>query len=660
MRIALAQVNSVVGDIPGNAAIIREWARRAAEAGAHLVAFPEMMLTGYPVEDLVFRESFVAASRDTLRQLAADLAADGLGELPTVVGYIDADGPARLGATVTIAGPPEDVPSPIDRGPRDALALLYGGRVVATYFKHHLPNYGVFDENRYFVPGDTLTVARIGGVDVALTVCEDIWQAGGPFAVARQAGVGLVVNINASPYELNKDDVRLSLVARRAREAGAAVAYVNMIGGQDELVFDGDSLIVDADGNLLTRGVQFTEQLLVHDLELPESTVDASRSGPADVFDDEVDSDSEGGAGIGKRQAAGVRDAMHIERVLVSRAMPASAGAQPEPGFGGGEHPPRSSAAPAADGGMADRVVDEAEVWQALVHGLRDYVRKNKFPSVVIAVSGGIDSAVVAAVACDALGPSNVVGVSMPSSYSSEHSKDDAADLAKRTGLSYRVQPIQPMVDAFLTNMAEAGSPLSGLAEENLQARVRGIVLMALSNQEGHLVLTTGNKSELAVGYSTLYGDSVGGFNPLKDVFKTMVWRLATWRNEEAVRRGEQPPIPENTIRKPPSAELRPGQLDTDSLPDYGTLDPILAGYIDGDLGREELILAGHDAALVDRVLRLVDLAEYKRRQSAPGTKISVKAFGRDRRLPITNRYREAAVPIATPAHDPVKSSTQT
>jgi NAD+ synthase (glutamine-hydrolysing) len=656
MRIALAQVDSVVGDIPGNAAVIRDWTRRAADAGAHLVAFPEMMLTGYPVEDLVFRESFVAASREALRRLAADLADDGLGDLPTVVGYLDADGPARLGATVTIAGPPEDVPSPADRGPRDALALLYGGRVVATYFKHHLPNYGVFDEDRYFVPGDTLTVARIGGVDVALTVCEDIWQAGGPFAVARQAGVGLVVNINASPYELNKDDVRLSLVARRAREAGAAVAYVNLIGGQDELVFDGDSLIVDADGNLLARATQFSEHLLVHDLELPKSTVDGKAAGPTDTFDDEVDSDST--AAVGRRRAAGVRDAMRIERVLVSSALPpVPDAAQPLPDAAQPEH---GGAGGRREGGMADRVADEAEVWQALVHGLRDYVHKNKFPSVVVAVSGGIDSAVVAAIACDAIGPSKVVGVSMPSSYSSEHSKDDAADLAKRTGLDYRVQAIQPMVDAFLTNMAESGNPLSGLAVENLQARVRGVVLMALSNQEGHLVLTTGNKSELAVGYSTLYGDSVGGFNPLKDVFKTMVWRLATWRNEEAVRRGEQPPIPENTISKPPSAELRPGQLDTDSLPDYTQLDPILIGYVDGDLGRDELILAGHDPALVDRVLRLVDLAEYKRRQSAPGTKISVKAFGRDRRLPITNRYREAAVPITTPAHDPVKSSTQT
>jgi NAD+ synthase (glutamine-hydrolysing) len=610
LRIALAQVDSAVGDIPGNAATVRAWSRRAADAGAHLVAFPEMMLTGYPVEDLVFRESFVEASRSALGQLAADLAADGLADLAVIVGYLDADGPARLGADAAA-----------DRGPRDALALLHGGRIVTTYFKHHLPNYGVFDEDRYFVSGDTLRVARIGGVDVALTVCEDIWQAGGPFAVAGMARVGLVVNINASPYELNKDDLRLPLVARRAGEAGAAVAYVNSVGGQDELVFDGDSLIVDRNGNLLARGVQFAEQLLVHDLELPESTVDMPEP---EMFDDEVDTD------------VGVRDAMRVHRVFVSGDLPAPPG-------------------PRVDAGVASRVADEAEVWQALVLGLRDYVRKNGFGSVVVALSGGIDSSVVAAIAVDALGPSNVVGVSMPSGHSSEHSKDDAADLAKRTGLDYRTQPIQSMVDAFLSNMS-----LSGLAVENLQARVRGVILMALSNQEGHLVLTTGNKSELAVGYSTLYGDSVGGFNPLKDVWKTLVWKLAQWRNDEAARRGEQPPIPENSISKPPSAELRPGQLDSDSLPDYALLDPILVGYVDGDTGRDELVAAGHDPAMVDKVLRMVDMAEYKRRQSAPGSKISIKAFGRDRRLPITNRFRESVVPVTTPAHDPVKSSTQT
>ncbi len=297
---------------------------------------------------------------------------------------------------------------------------------------------------------------------------------------------------------------------------------------------------------------------------------------------------------------------------------------------------PPAPSGPAAVGGIIEPVADEAEVWQALVLGLRDYVNKNRFPSVVLGLSGGIDSAVVAAIAVDALGADRVVGVSMPSQHSSEHSRADAAELAKRTGLDYRVEPIQPMVDAFLANMS-----LSGVAVENLQARVRGVILMALSNQEGHLVLTTGNKSELAVGYSTLYGDSVGGFNPIKDVWKTLVWRLAKWRNAEAARSGGTPPIPENSIGKPPSAELSPGQLDSDTLPDYDVLDPVLIGYIDGDLGRDGLVASGHDPAVVDRVLRMVDTAEYKRRQSAPGTKISMKAFGRDRRLPITNRWRE-------------------
>jgi len=482
--------------------------------------------------------------------------------------------------------------------------------VVATYFKHHLPNYGVFDENRYFAPGNTLTVVRVAGVDVALTICEDLWQSGGPFTVARRAGVGLVVTINGSPYERNKDDVRLPLVRRRAAEAGAAVAYVNMVGGQDELVFDGDSLIVGPGGELLARGPQFADHLLVHDLELPA----------ADATSGEVAAGGE----VSGTDGGGPSD-LGVVRVHISDEQPAA------------PQPPRVA-------GIADRIVDEAEVWQALVLGLRDYVDKNGFRSVVLNLSGGIDSAVVAAIAVDAVGPERVVGLSQPSQHSSAHSRDDAADLAKRTGLDYRVEEIQPMVDAFLANMS-----LSGTAVENLQARVRGVILMAVSNQEGHLALTTGNKSELAVGYSTLYGDSVGGFNPLKDVWKTMVWKLAEWRNADAARRGEQPPIPENSIRKPPSAELRPGQLDTDTLPEYAVLDAILTDYVDGDLGREGLVAAGHDPDVVDRLLRMVDLAEYKRRQSAPGPKISMKAFGRDRRLPITNRWRE---------HGPVRSST--
>ncbi|MFG1604022.1 NAD+ synthase [Actinoplanes sp. NPDC049265] len=569
LRIALAQVNSTVGDLPGNAASVRRWSRAAANAGAQLVAFPEMMLTGYPIEDLVFRDSVVTASQRGLVQLAADLATDGLGEMAVLVGYVDDDSEGR----------------------RDAAALLIGGKVAATYFKHHLPNYGVFDEDRYFEPGDTLTVVRFGGADIALSVCEDLWQAGGPFAAARRAGVGLVVNINASPYELDKDDVRLPLVRRRAAEANATVAYVNLIGGQDELVFDGDSMIVTAGGELLTRAGQFTSELLIHDVELPPS------------------------AKAGEEPA--VDDGMAIHRVDLDT--------QPRPLRDG-----------PATGGIAERITDEEEIWSALTMGLHDYVEKNGFRSVTLGLSGGIDSAVVAAIAVDALGADRVTAVSMPSGYSSGHSKDDAAELAKRTGLDYRVEPIQPMVDAFLANMS-----LSGLAVENLQARVRGVILMALSNQEGHLVLTTGNKSELAVGYSTLYGDSVGGFNPLKDVPKTLVWKLARWRNADAARRGGEPPIPESSITKAPSAELRPGQMDTDSLPDYSVLDPILLAYIDGDQGRDQLIEAGHDPAIVDRTLRMVDLAEYKRRQSAPGTKISIKAFGRDRRLPITNRFRE-------------------
>jgi NAD+ synthase (glutamine-hydrolysing) len=578
LRIALAQVNATVGDLAGNAAIVHGYTRRAAEAGAHLVAFPEMNLTGYPVEDLTFRESFVSASRNHLERLAADLDAGGLGGIAAVVGYLDADGPARLGADAAAT-----------RGPRDALALLYGGRVVARYYKHHLPNYGVFDEDRYFVAGDTLRIVRIAGVDVALTVCEDIWQPSGPFAVAGRAGVGLVVNINASPYELNKDDVRLPLVRRRGAEAGAAVAYVNMVGGQDELVFDGDSMVVAADGTLVARAPQFTEHLLVTDLDLPAANSDR----------------------------AGDLGAMVVERLTLDASFAPLEGVA---------HP----------GSTAERITDDEEVWAALVLGLRDYVRKNGFRSVVLGLSGGIDSSVVAAIAVDALGADHVIGVSMPSGYSSEHSRDDASELARRTGLDYRVEPIQPIVDAFQNQLK-----LDGLALENLQARVRGVILMGISNQEGPLVLTTGNKSELAVGYSTLYGDSVGGWNPIKDVWKTRVWQLARWRNAAAEARGETPPIPERSIEKPPSAELRPGQLDTDSLPDYAVLDAVLTGYIDGDQGRDDLVTAGHDPQLVDMVLRMVDTAEYKRRQSAPGTKISFKAFGRDRRLPITNRFRE-------------------
>ena len=586
LRLALAQVDPTVGDLPGNVELVLDGARRARDAGAGLVAFPEMVLTGYPVEDLVFRESFVAASRAALDELALRLEGEGLGALLVVVGYLDADGPVAPG-----------VDAGSDGGPRNAAAVLAGGQVVTRYFKHHLPNYGVFDEDRYFESGDTLPIVRVrrgeeAPFDLAVVICEDMWASGGPVTAAGEAGVGLVLAINGSPYELAKTDTRLDLCRRRAAEAGAPLAYVNMAGGQDELVFEGDSMVVAAGGEVLARAGQFSEELLVVDLDLPAATGDI----------------------------AGELAGMTVERVTL-------------------DLPAVETAADAPAPRLADRLPDEASVWAALVAGTRDYVRKNGFRSVVLGLSGGIDSTVVATIAADAIGAENVVGVSMPSDYSSEHSRSDAAELAERLGLDYRTVPIAPMVTSFLANLH-----LTGLAEENLQARVRGVILMGLSNQEGHLVLTTGNKSELAVGYSTLYGDSVGGWNPVKDVFKTMVWRLAEWRNADAEARGETPPIPKNTITKPPSAELRPGQLDSDSLPDYAELDAILGGYVDSDLGRADLLAAGHDETTVDRVVRMVDLAEYKRRQSAPGPKISLKAFGRDRRLPITSRWREHGV----------------
>ncbi|HET8582880.1 MAG TPA: NAD+ synthase [Jatrophihabitans sp.] len=566
LRLALAQVNSTVGDLAGNAATVVARTRQAAGAGARIVAFPEMMLTGYPVEDLVLRPAFRAASRAALEKLAGELAAEGLGEVAVIVGYVDDDGL-----------------------PRDASAFLLGGRIVARYFKHHLPNYGVFDERRYFAPGESLTVVRHLGVDIALTVCEDVWQEGGPFTVAGAAGVGLVVNINASPYERNKDDVRLRLLGRRAAEAGAPVVYVNTLGGQDELVFDGDSMIIGPDGTELMRAPQFVEDVYVVDLDLA----------PAPDALPEV---------------AG--EEMSVEVVTTGVAAPAP-------------HRP-------AELVCAPRLPDEEEVWSALVVGLRDYVLKNGFRSVVLGMSGGIDSAVVAALAADAIGGANVYGVSMPSAYSSSHSRTDASDLAQRLGAHYREVPIAPMVDAFMAPLQ-----LTGLAAENVQARIRGTTLMALSNAEGHLVLATGNKSELAVGYSTIYGDAVGGFAPIKDVPKSLVWQLARWRNAQAAANGETEPIPPNSISKPPSAELSPGQLDTDSLPDYSVLDAILARYVDGDRSVPEIVADGFDAELVARVARMVDAAEWKRRQYPPGAKISFKAFGRDRRLPITNRWRE-------------------
>ena len=601
LRIALAQVDATVGDLDGNAELIVAWTRRAAERGARVVVFPEMMLTGYPVEDLALRASFVEASIATLHAMAARLQAEGLGGIAVVTGYLDrrTDLAARTGLP---AG-----------APQDAAALIYGGRVVITSAKHHLPNYGVFDEFRYFVPGDTLPVFRLPAadgesVDVAIAICEDLWQDGGPVAVCARAGASLLLVPNASPYERGKDDVRLDLVVRRAREAHAALAYANMIGGQDELVFDGDSILVAADGTLVARGPQFEEALVVADLDLPAApSGEVPGDQPVDAEDGTV--------------------------ITIKRVTLAGAGAAPA------DRPEDT------EGPLWPRLSDPAEVYAALVTGVRDYVNKNGFRSAILALSGGIDSALTATIAVDAIGADNVHVVLMPSRYSSGHSVSDAEDLIKRQGVHSAMIPIASIVDAFAAELTATGFPETGLPAENLQARVRGVVLMGLSNAGGHLVLTTGNKSELAAGYSTLYGDSAGGFAPIKDVFKTTVWELARWRNAEAARRGMTPPIPENSITKPPSAELAPGQLDTDSLPPYEVLDALLDDYVEKDMGSAELVAAGHDPALVERVIRLVDTAEYKRRQYPPGPKISQKNFGRDRRLPITNRWREHCGP---------------
>ena len=547
LSVALAQINPTVGDLTGNSALIMQSVEAAKSAGAHIIVFPEMIVTGYPVEDLALRPSFQGASIAALEKIAAQIA----GDIVAVVGYL----------------------AP---GPQNAVAVIHEGEVKARYVKRHLPNYGVFDEFRNFTPGTSDLVVRIHGVDVAVAICEDIWHSMSGVAARTP---GLIVVPNGSPYERNKDDVRLALVQQRAREIKAPLAYVNMTGGQDDLVFDGDTIVVDKDGQLLARAPQFDDTLIVVEIDC------AQESSKPDV---------------------------------VISTQPAA----------------QTSAATAL---IAPRLSDEAEMWQGLVIGLRDYIRKNAFKSVLVGLSGGIDSALVAAIAIDAVGARNVYGVAMPSKYSSDHSIDDAQAMATATGIAFRTVPIAPMVDAYMNNLT-----LQGIAEENLQARVRGTTLMGISNQEGHIVLATGNKSELAVGYSTLYGDAVGGFAPIKDIYKTDVWALSRWRNAQAIAAGQTAPIPERSISKEPSAELRPDQKDSDSLPDYPLLDSVLRLYVDEDHGFDALLKDGFDEALILRVISLVDKAEYKRRQYPPGTKVSGRAFGKDRRLPMTSRWNES------------------
>jgi NAD+ synthase (glutamine-hydrolysing) len=558
IRIALAQINPTLGDLAANADLISKYASDAANAGAVVVVYPEMIVTGYPVEDLATRSSFRSASINSVNNIAKRVSDEGNGDLTLLVGY--------LGESEA-------------REPQNCVAVIHKGAIVATYIKHHLPNYGVFDEFRNFKPGNHSLVIRVVGVDIGIAICEDIWQEGGPVAELAKRNIGLFLVPNGSPFEANKNDLRLALVQRRAQQINAPLAYVNMTGGQDDLVFDGDTIVVDADGSLIARAPQFEDGLMLIDLDVKLASSDPD---------------------------------LIISEPPILKYKKLVAGAAP-------------------------RLDELAQIWQALVVGLRDYVVKNNFPSVVLGISGGIDSAVVAAIAADAIGPERVHGIALPSKYSSDHSLTDAKALAMAIGLKYRIIEIEPMVQSFISNLG-----LAGLAEENVQARVRGTTLMGLSNQEGHLVLATGNKSELAVGYSTLYGDAVGGYAPIKDLYKTQVWDLARWRNQQAINVGQAAPIPVNSINKEPSAELRPGQKDTDSLPDYKVLDQILHIYIDQDGGRPSAISAGFDAGLVDRIVQMVDRAEYKRRQYPPGTKISGKAFGKDRRLPITSHWKES------------------
>ena len=540
LRLAMAQINPTVGDLTGNSDKILDKVRQAQELGANLVLFPEMSLTGYPIEDLALSQDFLAESEQALNQLAAELAKRGQSKTRVVIGH-----PA-LAKTPTAWAIGQNCAS-----------LVFDGKVQSRYAKHHLPNYSVFDEYRVFVPGNELLVFELDGLKIATVICEDIWQTGGPVAKIGDNQADLTLVLNGSPFERSKTDARLELVQALAAKHATAVAYVNLIGGQDDLVFDGNSFVIDSHGNEIARAKQFEEDLILVDLKSKSEISEITES--------------------------------------------------------------------------ATSQSDNAQVWNALVLGVRDYVRKNRFKSVVLGLSGGIDSAVCAAIAVDALGAPNVYGVSLPSKYSSDHSLSDAESLAENTGLQYSTVPIEPYVDQFVSTLG-----LHGLAAENLQARVRALILMAKSNTDGHLLLSTGNKTELAVGYSTIYGDAAGGFAPIKDVEKSLVWDLAKYRNDLASKMNETPPIPESSISKPPSAELRENQLDQDTLPDYGVLDEILELHIERRKSASEIIAEGFDPQTVSSVLKLVSGSEWKRRQGAIGPRITKLAFGRERRFPIT------------------------
>jgi len=564
VRVAACQINTVVGDLDGNLAAILSALEEAEAAGCDIAAFPELALTGYPPEDLVLKPGFITDNVDALEKLAART-----GQCAAIVGFVDAG-----------------------RDLYNAAAVCALGSVQGVYHKRLLPNYAVFDEQRYFAPGaESLSLFRIAGVRVGVSICEDAWSPSGPIAALSEGGAELVVNINASPYYAGRLAERERMLATRAADSSCSLVYVNQVGGQDELVFDGASLVFDANGDLVARGAQFLEERMVIDLNVKP------------VFRKRL-LDPRG-------RAAGDP----LPEVLIS----SESQAPDEP-------------VPAE---IVEPLTPVAEMYDALVLGTCDYVKKNGFTDVVIGMSGGIDSSLVAAIAVDALGPEHVHGVSLPSRYSSEGSKDDARELADALGIDYRTIAIEPAHAAALEMLKPSFADLpEDLAEENLQARIRGVVLMALSNKFGWLVLATGNKSEMATGFSTIYGDMVGGFAVIKDVTKMRVYDLCRERNRRS------PVIPEAVLTKPPSAELRPGQRDDQSLPPYDELDPILKAYVEDDMTAGELVQAGYDQALVRRVVTLVDRAEYKRRQAPPGVRVTPKAFGKDRRLPITNRYK--------------------
>jgi NAD+ synthase (glutamine-hydrolysing) len=575
-------VNPVVGDLEGNVGLVLTSMAAAEEAGCDLVAFPELVLTGYPPEDLLLKEGFVADVLAGLERVAA-----ASGECVSVVGAVVPAGYRGL-----VLGEAADARPLLGRrlaapALANAAVICARGRIVDIVAKRLLPNYAVFDEQRWFLPGvGPHPLFRVADAVVGVAVCEDLWSPGGPAAAMAEEGAQLIVSINASPFSLGQGDERRSVLSERVAETGAAIAYVNQVGGQDELVFDGGSVVLADDGHLVARAAQFTEQLLVADVEVHGSSDELTE-------------------GLHELSATSRREG------------------------------------PAIEGELAATLSDEAEAYEALVLGTRDYLAKNGFTDAVIGLSGGIDSTIVAVIAVDALGADHVRGVSMPSRYSSGHSRSDAEELARRLGIRIDTVEIEAAHLAYAEMLAGIlGREPEGLTDENLQSRLRGVLLMAVSNDTGAIVLTTGNKSEMATGYSTLYGDSAGGFAVIKDVPKTLVYDLCRYRNERALAAGDEAPIPVAVIDKPPSAELRPDQKDVDSLPPYELLDPVLAAYVEGDRTAPELIAAGHDAALVERVARLVDLAEYKRRQMPPGVKITSKAFGKDRRMPITNRYR--------------------